>query len=237
MSATVALPRTVRTPFAHTLRTLLLGYVVLALWATAVAVVVGIGIAVAVDRAGTLGESVAQYARQGFVWFPFSVALVAMGGHVAAHLAAGLTRRALADAAVVAAVVMSAVYTALLVLAMQLERLVFVRTDRTHALNQDWSLPTRSDQVGLLALDAGLMILAAHVCALLVWVVYRRAGGWWGTLALPLTAGPILGVPALLGLTALAPSLRVLVAVAVPAVLAAVFHRLVLGVELTKVEQ
>ena len=42
-----------------------------------------------------------------------------------------------------------------------------------------------------------LTFVVAYLSGLLVGITYQRAGGWWGTLALPLTVGPILVVSAL----------------------------------------
>ena len=42
-----------------------------------------------------------------------------------------------------------------------------------------------------------LLFVVAYVSGLLVGMTYQRVGGWWGTLALPLTAGPVLLVFAL----------------------------------------
>ena len=48
-----------------------------------------------------------------------------------------------------------------------------------------------------LLVSSVMLFLVAYVSGLLVAISYQRGGGWWGTLALPLTAGPILLVSAL----------------------------------------
>lgn len=190
-----------RTPVARTVRHLLTMLLYLAAWFWGIAVVVLTLAIVLVDRFGEITTSVVQFTRQGGIWFPFSLAIILATTYLPTHVAAGMTRRAFATAALVAGAVTAAVYAAVLTLLIQVERAVFDRAGWTHTLSDVGLSATSSGtavDVGRLFLDYGLMFTSGVVSGLLVGIVYYRAGGWWGTLALPLTIGPLFVVTALL---------------------------------------
>lgn len=147
---------------------------------------------------GEVDTAVVLYARQGAIWFPFAQTIILLAAHLRVHLAAGMTRRSFVRASLVVAAGTGLGYAVVLTALAALER-------RVHdALGWDWRvadtvLATEQSPTGLLLAELTLACVAANVAALLVGVVYQRAGGWWGTLALPLTAGPVVGVLLLLG--------------------------------------
>lgn len=136
--------------------------------------------------------SVVGFARQGFIWFPFSLAIAIAVGQVNVQVGMGRTRRTLGRAAVLTALAMSAVYAVSAVGLIQLERTLYAVVGWEHQILDDLSLANDSAQVG--ALLAAYLVAAGsgQLCGLLCGLVYYRSGGWWGTLTLPLTVGPVI---------------------------------------------
>lgn len=244
-----------RSPVDRTVRHLLAMLLYLALWFWAIAVV---GIAVALvlaDRFGDVGTSVVQFVRQGGIWFPFSLTVIIATTHLPIHVAAGMTRRSFATAALVASGVTATVYAAVLSLLLQAEHVLYERMGWVHGLSDiglSATLSGSAADLGRVFVDYLLMFTTGMVSGLLVGIVYYRAGGWWGTLALPLTIGPLFLVTALLATDAGPFDLgwvvervglgsgggvlvRVALCVLVVAAQAAVFHRLARGAALRPV--
>ena len=142
--------------------------------------------------------SVVGFARQGVIWFPFSMAIAIAVGQVNVQVGMGRTRRAFGRAALLAALAMSAVYAGGVVGLIQVERGLYAVVGWEHRILDDLGLVNDSTQVG--GLLAGYLVAAAsgQVCGLLCGLVYYRSGGWWGTLTLPLTVGPIILLQVLL---------------------------------------
>lgn len=246
MTATTLARPTVRrrTPVARTTRHLLTMLLYLAAWFWGLAIPVVALALVLVDRFGEVEVSVLQFARQGGIWFPFSLAVIIATTYLPIHVAAGMTRRAFATAAVLASLVTAAVYAVVMSVLLQVERLVFEGFGWPHTLS-DVGFSATSHDVGRLFVDLLLTFGAGIVAGLLVGIVYYRVGGWWGTLALPLTVGPLFVVIGMLygdagpfDLSWLGDRLdaadahvlaRVAVGVAIVAVQAVVFHRLTRG--------
>ncbi len=169
-------------------------------------VVVLAGVAVALLAAfGTPEVSVVGFARQGLIWFPFSMAIAVIVGFVNVHVAMGQTRRALGRAAVLTAVTLAVVYAAGLVAVLQAERAVYAVAGWEHVILDDLAFVSDTSQVGLLFGEYLVAAAAGQLCGLLCGLVYYRYGGLRGTLALPLTVGPVVLVQA--GLSADVPFL------------------------------
>lgn len=170
--------------------------VYLFLWVCAWAVVV-VGIALAlviVERVGAVTVSVAQFVRDGpLVWFLFAIGVVVVSAYLTPHVANGMTRRSFGRGALLAGTVngvLNGVTAAAVVL---LEGVLYDRMGWTHGTPGDSSEPGIWEQgAGVVVLDHTLTALAGSVSGLLVAVTYYRLGGWWGTLALPLTVLPVL---------------------------------------------
>lgn len=243
-----------RSPVSRTVRHLLTMLMYLAAWFWAIAVVVLTLATVLVDQFAEVTTSVVQFSRQGGIWFPFSLMIIIATTYLPTHVAAGMTRRAFATAALVAGVVTAAVYATVLALLIRVERAVFDRAGWSHTLSDVGLSATPSGaavDLGRLLVDYGLMFGSGVVSGLLVGIVYYRAGGWWGTLALPLTIGPLFLVTALLasdagpfdlawvvdrvGLDGGDAPARVALSLLVIAAQAAAFHRITRGAALNPV--
>ena len=184
---------------ATTVRGLMRGQLRIAGWAL---VVVAVAAALTLTVLAVVRPpdySVVGFARQGFIWFPFSLAIAVAVGQVNVQIGMGRTRRTLGRAAVLTALGMSAVYAVGAVGLIQLERAVYAALGWEHRILDDLVLADDSTQVG--ALLAAYVVAAAsgQLCGLLCGLVYYRSGGWWGTLTLPLTVGPIILVQVVLG--------------------------------------
>ena len=168
----------------------------LAAWAWGMAIVVVAGALVVIDQVGEVNNSVMAFARQGAIWFPFSVLIAITAAYLPVHVAAGLTRRSLALGSLLAAAGLALVYGAVFTGLLIVERAVFGAFGWQWRIVEGFS-PDSTD-VAAMFVSSTLLFLVAYVSGLLVGMSYQRLGGWWGTLALPLTAGPILLVSAVL---------------------------------------
>ena len=228
---TLTTPAAVRrhSPTVHTVRWLMRQHLTRAAWAVAILVIAGTVGAVLVDRLGTVEISIVQFGRQGFIWFPFSIAIMTATSFINVHVAAGMTRRALGRATLITGLVMAAFYTVVMTAALQIERAVFGARGWAQQIVDEAAVFTDTSQVGWILVDLGLVFTAAQLCGLLVGVVYYRAGGLWGTLALPLTVGPVLVMTPILTSSFLDPwSTEARVPIAVALLVATGFAYLVL---------
>lgn len=192
-------------PTVHTVRWLMRQHLTVAAWAVAILVIAATAGTALVDRFWTVELSVVQFARQGFIWFPFSIAIITTTSFINVHVAAGMTRRALGRATLVTGLVMAAFYTVVMTVALQIERAAYEARGWPQQIVDDMPVFDDTSQVGWILVDLGLVFTAAQLCGLLVGIVYYRAGGWWGTIALPLTVGPILVMTPLLSTPLLDP--------------------------------
>lgn len=147
---------------------------------------------------GEVDVAVSLYSRQGAIWFPFSQTILLLATHLRVHVAAGGTRRTFVRASVLVAAGTGVAYAVTLQLVALAERSVH------GALGWDWRiadamLADASSPAGLMLAELVVVLVAANVSGLLVGAVYQRTDGWRGTLALPLTVGPLLAVIALVG--------------------------------------
>jgi len=198
MSATTASPALRWSTVTLTARWLLRQHLRIALWAVAIvllAVTVAVGL---VDRYGSVDISIVQFARQGFVWFPFSMAIMMSAGFLNVHVASGLTRRSLGWASIAVGLGMAGFYTVVMTAALQLERAVYGSRGWAQQITDNAPVFADTSQVGWILVDVGLLFASAQLSGLLVGISYYRLGGWWGTLVLPLTVGPVLVVTPLL---------------------------------------
>nr|WP_297429426.1 hypothetical protein [uncultured Actinotalea sp.] len=208
MTPTTARPaRSVRPPTATRPRPATLRHVIAWLmghhlrfvgWAVAVLVVGVVVGTILVERISQVELSIVQFGRQGFVWFPFAIAIGLATAYVPVHVAAGMTRRVMARASLLAGVLTGLTYAVVMTVALQAERAVYGAFGWPQRITDAAPLFEDTSQVGLILLDLSLLFVAAQLSGLLVGAVYYRFGGWRGTFALPLTVGPILAVPTLL---------------------------------------
>ncbi|UZN02826.1 hypothetical protein [Cellulomonas sp. S1-8] len=188
-----------RGPVAHTVHRLGRHALLYLVWFWAVVLPFFVVFSLVLARIhGELDAAVVLYSRQGAIWFPFAYAITVVAAYQRVHVAAGMTRRTFARATLVVAAGTGLAYAAVLTALAALER------ELHHAVGWGWRvadavLADEGSPAGLLLTELTLTFVVAQVSGLLVGVVYQRVGGWWGTLALPLTVGPIPLVLALLG--------------------------------------
>lgn len=179
-------------PEYRTVRYLVRMHARLAAWIVGIMAVVVVLALIIWDRIGVVDQSVVQFARQGvMIWFPFSLGVITATTLLPIHVATGMTRRSFARATLVGAVAMASLYAVALSVLLQLERLAFASLGWEHGISVGSALFTDSAQVGLVAADFFGVTLVGQLAGLLCGIAYYRAGGWWGTLALPLTTGPV----------------------------------------------
>ncbi|NLF04288.1 MAG: hypothetical protein GX593_04705 [Actinomycetales bacterium] len=133
--------------------------------------------------------------------FLFAFAITILAVWFVPHVASGRTRRSLVTAGAAAVTVAALAYAVLLTVAFQVERPVYEANG--------WPLVIRtghvfdsSDQVGLVLLESFVIAAAVGFAGLAVAAGYRRFGGVRGTVALLLTATPMLAATAALELRA-----------------------------------
>jgi len=188
-------------------------------WAVVVPVAV-LGTVVLARLNGEVDAAVVLYARHGAIWFPFSQAIIMLATQLRVHVATGRTRRTFVRASLVVAAGTGLAYALVLTLLAAVERAAHTAAGWGWRIT-DPMLADESSPAGLLLAELTVCFVAANVAGLLVGIVYHRVRGWWGTLALPLTVGPLLVVMGLLGgFTDAAPAGRGSWAAAAPALLA-----------------
>ncbi len=183
-------------PVAVTTRGIVLAQWRTARWALAGVVVLGAAAVAVWAAVGEPSASVVGFARQGVIWFSFSLAIAVAAGYPGVHVAMGQTRRALVRASVLAALAMSVVFAVVVVGVIQAERVVYAVAGWQHVIIDDLTYVANTSQVGLLLGEYVVVAAAGQLCGLLCGAVYYRGGAWWGTLTLPLTVGPVILVQA-----------------------------------------
>lgn len=172
-------------------------YLLMWLWLWAVCVV-GVAVAIAVvDRVGTVNVSIVQFVRDGpLVWFLFSIAVIVAATYLTPHVANGMTRRSFVTGGLVAAVGSALLHAATSSGLLLLEGVVYGRMGWQHDTEpgQEYVAGVWETDLGMLLADHAVTALAGTLGGLLIGMTYYRLGGWWGTLVLPLTLLPILGV-------------------------------------------
>lgn len=237
-AATTAAPVRAVRPVRHTMRWLLRQHLQGLLWTAGILALVVPSATATVNHYADVDISIVQFARQAFIWFPFSMAIITTTAFLNVHVAAGATRRVLSAASLLTGVVTGLGYMVLMTVALQVERAVYGARGWTQQITESAPAFEDTSQVGLMVVDLSLAFVAAQVAGLLVGIVYYRLGGWWGTLALPLTVGPLLVSLGLLGtglLDPLSTLARVPIAVAVLALAALAYHLLLTRTQLKQI--
>lgn len=171
----------------------------LMLWAWGIITVLVVAILAIVGQSVTVELSGFAISHHGLLWFPFSIAIMLTVTYLPLHVANGMTRGSFIKAALLGNVLIGVLNAAFTMVALLVEREVFHRLGWFHG---------STDTDGVEVLDGGaltygvgltLLFVSGMLSGLLVGVAYYRAGGWWGTLALPLTLLPI-AVTSLVGL-------------------------------------
>ncbi|MEE6280336.1 hypothetical protein [Georgenia sp. MJ170] len=189
--------RSSRPQWARVMKSHLQVYAFLWAWMWAVVLPAAAVIMLIIDRVGTVEVSILQYVRNGpAIWMLFSVAIIVTAGYLPVHVANGMTRRTAIRGALLAALLGSLLFGVAMSLAVLAEGAVYDVMGWSHdAASGAEVTPGVWDQgAGHMLLDYTLACLGGAVAGLLVGMSYYRAGGWWGTMALPLTVLPALAV-------------------------------------------
>ncbi len=177
---------------AHTVRRLTSLALLLAGWFWGIAVTLVLAATVVVWAVnGTVDVSVAVYARQASIWFPFSQAILVVSVFLRVHVASGMTRRTFVRASLLVSSATGFGYAVVLTALVLVERRLHALVGWDAAMHEV-QIADESSSVGVLLLDLAVPFVVANLSGLLVGVAYQRLGGWVGTLVLPLTAGPVL---------------------------------------------
>lgn len=167
----------------------------LLLWALAVVLVVAV-IAL-IDAVGTVNVSIVQFVRNGvLVWYLFALAIAVAIGMLSPHVANGMTRRSFITGSILAGLVAAVLHAITGAVLLLLEGWYYARMGWDHdaAPGERYVRGVWELGVGPLLVDHTLTAVAGIAAGLVVGVTYYRVGGWWGTVALPLTTLPILYV-------------------------------------------
>jgi hypothetical protein len=152
-------------------------------------------------RFGTIRHSVWEDASTPAAWFLFAAGVLTVPVLLPVFVAHGITRRTFAVAGgllVAGASVLGAAYLAACYLA---ERAVFAAAGRSPEL-QGTHLFSDTGQVQLVLAESALLLAGYQLAGWLVGIGYYRLGGLRGTLALPLTLLPLIGVESALNAAA-----------------------------------
>ncbi|GEL46859.1 hypothetical protein KQI48_03945 [Cellulomonas hominis] len=155
-----------------------------------IVVAVAVVVPFVVDAAGDVRFSILWFARQSGVWFPFSVLIGVAVSYPAVHVANGMTRRAYVRGSLLAVTALAVGFAGTMTLGLLAERTWYRAMGWRWELAEGWFAPAEGLPTVLVAYLATFLV--AYLSGLLVGTVYAAKGGWWGTLTLPLTVGPIL---------------------------------------------
>ena len=147
-------------------------------WFWLMATIVITAALVVINVVGEVNTSVVAFARQGAIWFPFSVLIAITAAYLPVHVAAGLTRRSLSFGSLIGATGTALVYGGAFAGLLLLERAVF------SAFGWQWrildDITYTSSGVGPVIVSTTLIFVVAYVSGLLVGMSYQRLGGWFG---------------------------------------------------------
>src|SRR5690606_33637236 len=159
------------------------------LWTIVLAVTLGVP-AIVHHFGGEIG-SIYSGTGQAPRWFIFVMATIVIAEGFGPHVAHGLTRRTMITQSIAGFAVVSAVFG--------LASLAVTRVEAWFYAEHGWQLttvygqhPVPTEPWPLVALDHAVLIAVFAFSGLAVRAVYVRWRGWIGTLALPLTVGPVL---------------------------------------------
>lgn len=146
-----------------------------------------------ISRITTVELSAIQFASHAAIWFPFSISIVLVSGHLTMHVLSGMTRRSFARGAIVGAVGTGLLYAVGLTGLLLIERAIYGRLGWFHGADGNNEPRTEVIASGLPTYFWGTLAIciAGTVSGLLVALAYYRWGGWWGTLMLPMTLAPL----------------------------------------------
>ncbi len=194
--ALLARPPRPRGPVLRTVSMMVRQQLVVVAWAWGIVAVVAIAVPLLVQRATDVDMSVLAFAWQLGIWAPFSMHIGVAATYLPVHVASGMTRRSYVRSALLTAVVMGVVFAVLQSVGLALERLWYQAQGWVWAYREGSldvaGAASAAEGSGRVLLYAALTYTIAGLSGQLVGVAYYRGGGWWGTLTLPLTVGPLI---------------------------------------------
>lgn len=191
-----------RGPVDLTARWFLTAQVRVARWFWTIAVVVTLlAITVYALAADQVTTSVVAFGRQAIMWVPFSIFIGLTAVYLPVHVASGLTRRSLSRGSLLGAMATVLLYGGGYAVLLVAERATYAAFGWQWHIAEGVSVNVGSSgaYLGAFLVANAATLVVAYVSGLLVAAVYLRGGGWWGTLTLPLTVGPLLVLSSLLG--------------------------------------
>lgn len=163
----------------------------LGLWLWPLVIAISLGVPLIVDRFGGHTGSIYAGVSQAPRWFLFAMAIVVIAEGLGPHVALGMTRRSFLRQQATGLLVVAVVWGVVSLVVTLLERAFFA--------GRDWPLetvygqhPVPTEPWPLVFVDHAVLLAVFALSGLAVGAVYYRLGGWIGTLALPLTVGPVL---------------------------------------------
>ncbi len=216
----------------------------LAAWFWAIALVCVTITLLLVHNLGEVQLSIFQFVQHGGLWFPFSIAIIAATAQLTLHVTSGMTRRSFIRGALLAAVATGILMGVTTSAGLVTEGWLYAANDWPHTVETEGAEPALRAGFWPMLLGLCLVYTSGTLSGLLVGVTYYRTGGWWGTIALPLSLSPILLVN-LVSASSWAPfgftfdlsaPGATLAALAVLTAAAAAFHRLTRRVPIAPVE-
>lgn len=203
MMTTVTRPappaRQLSAPWLRVYRWTLGMMVYLSMWFWAIVVGGAVLVMFTVSRWVTPEMSAMQFAHHGGLWFPFSISVILSATLLPLSVANGITRRAYIQGAVATAVTTGVGFGVLMSISLVIERWIYARLGWFPGASNDSTVQALAGPFGSYAAGLVALYVAGTLSGLLVGIAYYRGGGWWGTLALPLTLSPI-AVVGLLGI-------------------------------------
>lgn len=176
---------------------LLSGHVyMLTLWFWAIAIpVVAIVMFIVGQYVDPVSMSAMAFTHHGALWFPFSIAIILAVTYLPIHVANGMTRRSFSQAAILVSVVVAVLNAAIATAALLVEEQIYDALGWIHGSNNESAgILVFEDGVLTYALGLLLLFLGGQISGSLIGIAYYRLGGIAGTLALPLSMLPLLGV-------------------------------------------
>lgn len=173
-------------------------YAFMMLWFWGIALPVVALIMAIVGRYSDVTASGMGFTHHATLWFPFSLGIIVTAMYLPVHVANGMTRAAFTRAALIAGIGLGVANGLIATGALLVEEQIYQALGWFHGTNDGGELVFEGGVLPYL-LGLALLFSAGQLSGLLIGLTYYRAGGWIGTLALPLTLAPI-GAAGIFGL-------------------------------------
>jgi hypothetical protein len=166
-------------------------------WLWPLAAILAIVIAAVIAQFTPITASIWENASQWLRWYLFVFGIVFTTGYFPLAVAHGMTRRDVLAVFGLSALAVSVVWAMLMTAGLVIERAAYAWLGWTYTLRGPHLFDGGYDVGGMLA-EYGLIFLSYLVSGSLIAAAYYRFGSWRGTLLLPLTLLPLVGIEAVL---------------------------------------